>query len=192
MDILSGKAIKLSPRTGAGDLRIRKRYLVHTADHAASVYPNRERWIMSSLTHLGDKYAAILVQAGYRPANTLHALSPGGPVLFVKSTAGVSAGPEPVRVLRFSGHDWSVRQFGSDRYGMPHLYKSSNVSVDDNGYLHLRVTQQGTKWTCSEVELPRSLGLGKYKVLLGGIETLGPATVFGMFTKAPNTFRRFF
>ena len=137
----------------------------------------------STLTHLGDEYAAILAKTGYQPANTLRTLPVvGGSVLAVKSTRGVPTAGVPEQILRFSGYDWRVRQLASDRYGTPHLYAPSNVALDAKGYLHLRVTKEGDDWICSEVALPRSLGYGKYSVSLEGIEKLEPATVFGMFT----------
>ena len=71
---------------------------------------------------------------------------------------------------------------GSDRYGTPHEYRMSNVSVDTQGYMHLRVRKENTEWTCAEVALPNSLGYGRYDVVIGGVEKMEPATVFDVFT----------
>ena len=137
----------------------------------------------STLTHLGLQYAAMLVTAGYSPSNTLRALPRlGGSVLFIKVVPGDPSSTRPPRFLRFSTYDWIVREMGSDRHGMPHEYRPSNVSVDSKGYLHLRVTKQDNDWTCAEVALPRSLGYGRYDVVVDGIDRLEPATVFDMFT----------
>ena len=137
----------------------------------------------STLTHLGSEYAAVLVDAGYQPASRLSALPPvGGSILSFKTVPGNSSSLKPPHYIRFSAYDWSVREIGSDRYGTPHDYKMSNVSVDEHGYLHLRVTRQNDEWTCSEVALQASLGYGRYDALVEGVERLQPATVFDMFT----------
>ncbi len=137
----------------------------------------------SSLTHLGGQYAAILVGAGYRPANTLRTLPvPGGSVFSVKVVPGDRGSIKRERVVRFSGYNWTVRQLGSDTYGSPHAYSAANVDVDEQGYLHLRVTRQADDWACAEVTLSRSLGYGRYSALVDGAAKLEPATVFDMFT----------
>jgi len=136
-----------------------------------------------TLTHLGSQYAAVLVTAAYRPANVLRALPPiGGSVLSIKTVPGDPSSTKAPGHLRFSSYDWSVRQMGSDRYGTPHEYRMSNVSVDAQGYMHLRVRKENNEWTCAEVALPSSLGYGRYDVVIGGIERLEPATVFDVFT----------
>ena len=183
MDTLSGKVEGLQPGT---------LLVIYTYSRGSwyvqpiTVHPFtaiKEDGVWSTLTHLGGEYAAILVKTGYHAANTLRTLpAVGGSVLAVKSTPGVPGATTPEHVLRFSGYDWKVRQLASDRNGTPHMYKLSNVTLDAEGYLHLRVTKEGDDWTCAEVALPRSLGYGKYHVSLEGIEKLEPATVFGMFT----------
>ena len=63
---------------------------------------------------------------------------------------------------------------------------SASTEVTDTGRLtHTRF--QTWRWMIagrciSVVSLPRSLGYGKYNVLLEGVEKLEPATVFDMFT----------
>lgn len=139
------------------------------------------RW--STLTHLGTHYAAVLAGPVYRPAKVLTALPEiNESVLAIKTVPGDPSFVRPPHYLQFSAYEWTVRQSGSDRYGTPHRYSVSNTSVDDKGYLHLRVTKQDTEWTCAEVALPRSLGYGRYEAVVDGVDRLEPATVFDMFT----------
>lgn len=137
----------------------------------------------SGLTHLGSRYAALLVRAGYRPPNTFRTLpASGGSVLAVGSVSADPSSVKPLRSIHFSGYDWAVSQLASDRHGAPHEYLLSNVDVDSSGSLHLRVTKHEDGWTCSEVSLPRSLGYGRYILSIENAQNLEPATVFDMFT----------
>ena len=137
----------------------------------------------STLTHLGTHYAAVLVAPEYHPAKVLPELpSVDQSVLAIKSVPGDPSFVRSPHYLRFSTYEWTVRQSGSDRYGTPHRYSVSNTSVDDKGYLHLRVTKQDTEWTCAEVALPRSLGYGRYEAVVDGVDRLEPSTVFDIFT----------
>src|ERR1700761_2107019 len=138
---------------------------------------NDGRW--KTLTHLGSKYAAVLATAGYHPANVLRVLPrAGGSVLSVKAVPGNPSSSQPPGHLIFSSNDWAIRQIGSDRYGTPHQYRMSNVTLDVRGYLHLRVKKEAGEWTCAEAALPNSLGYGHYDLVVRGIERLEPATVF--------------
>jgi hypothetical protein len=149
--------------------------------HPFTTVENDGAW--STLTHLGSQYAAVLVMAGYHPANVLRALPPvGGSVLFLKTVPGDPSSVKPPGHLVFSSYDWNVRQIGSDRYGTPHEYRMSNVSLDAQGYLHLRVTRETDKWTCAEVALRNGLGYGRYDLVVSEVEKLEPATVFDVFT----------
>jgi N-acetylneuraminic acid mutarotase len=73
------------------------------------------------------------------------------------------------RTITFSGYTWDVKS-SSTPVGPPGPPKTGNywwdgeetVSVDAQGYLHLKVKYMNGKWWCSEVSLTRSLGWGKY------------------------------
>src|SRR5512137_2505779 len=62
--------------------------------------------------------------------------------------------------LNFSGYTWVVRSSGKGGPG-PNYWDPDNVSVDTNGYLHLRLTHQDGKWYCSEVCTEKRLGFGR-------------------------------
>jgi len=140
--------------------------------------PKSSKW--TNATHLGTEYAALLVDAGYRPPAVLGALpSPSSDVAAVSVVPG-GAKP-PSAILSFSGYDWRVRDAPSARGGF-NRYDPANAWVDDRGALHLKIEKTGQDWTCAEVSLMQSLGYGTYQFVVRDVAHLEPAAVFGMFT----------
>lgn len=139
-------------------------------------------------THLGTEYAALLVEPGYQPAAKLAALPiTGNGVVAVATAEGVpSATPIVSKVIHFSGYDWRVRTEGSDRGGEANSYDAANAWTDDKGYLHLRMALVDGKWSCAEVALTRSLGIGTYRFVVQDSAHLGPSAVVGLFTFDDN------
>jgi hypothetical protein len=138
----------------------------------------------SSQTHLGRRYAALVVDPGYRPPETTKVLpEPGGGVAAVAIVKG--EGPEPpappTKALHFSGYDWKVRSASSSRGGVT-LFDLANAWTDANDSLHLRIAASGSDWTCAEVNLSRSLGYGSYRFVVRDSSHLEPAAVLSMFT----------
>jgi hypothetical protein len=148
-------------------------------------------------THLGSKYAALLVKPSYNPpATTARLPSISGVVLAVatvdaKSEKSGEANQDVhssySRVIRFSGYEWKVKA-SADKIGPGENYFSDspeNVSVDADGRLHLRITQSGGRWQCAEIILTRSLGYGTYRFYLATEpETIARSVyaVLGLFT----------
>jgi hypothetical protein len=87
--------------------------------------------------HLGTEYAALLVDAGYRPMNTRDALPPPGngvvAMAIVKGTGDFVT--RASKVLTFSGYEWDVRSIPSDRGG-PNDYDPDNAWTDAQGKMH--------------------------------------------------------
>lgn len=138
------------------------------------------KWINS--THLGTEYAALLVEADYRPAATMSELpAPSGGVVAVATAKGAVAGSGVSKTLSFSGYEWRIRDTPSDRGGM-NFYDSNNAWTDSNGALHLRIAKEADHWTCAEVTLTRSLGYGMYSFVVRNTSQLEPPVVFSMFT----------
>jgi len=137
----------------------------------------------SSETHLGTEYAALLVDADYRPPATVDALpARGGSVVAVTRIPGTGEyAPPPRRTLAFSGYEWDVRQVPSDRYGQ-NDYDARNAWVDGEGFLHLALEERDGRWTSAEVVLTRSLGYGTYEFVLGDTSHLDPAASLGLLT----------
>lgn len=138
--------------------------------------------------HLGTEYAALLVDAEFRPPATTETLPAIGDhvaaVLVVKGTGSfVAANP---KTITFSGYDWEIRQTPTDRHGR-NDFDARNVSVDDRGRLHLSLSRREQGWTSAEIQLTRSLGYGTYEVVVADTSQLDPAAVFGITTYDENT-----
>ena len=86
----------------------------------------------------------------------------------------------------FSGHTWIKKDSAGRAIGPgPNRFSSadSNVWVDEDGRLHLRITQGPNGWHCAEVFLKTPLGYGTYTIETASpLESLDPNAVFGFFT----------
>ena len=138
--------------------------------------------VWENITHLGTEYAALLVDAAFRPPDTAESLpKAGGPVAAVATVKGSGHYTEAPKVLTFSGYEWQVRQIPSDRGGQ-NDYDPTNAWTDAEGLLHLRLAKRDNHWTSAEVILTRSLGYGTYAFTVRDTSTLDPAAAFGMLT----------
>ncbi len=133
-------------------------------------------------THLGARYAAVLVNPGFVPSNQLDVLPSENQGVAALTTVTPSSLAAPAKRLRFSNYDWDVRQIGSDRNGSPHSYAPGNASLDGQGFLHLGISRGPDGWDCSEVALSRSLGYGSYSFTVADVSKLDPAAVLRVFT----------
>jgi len=136
--------------------------------------------------HLGQEYAALLVDADYRPPATAEALPDrGGGVIAVVRIAGTGKFVAPAaKTITFSGYEWLVRQTQNDRHGM-NDYDGRNVWVDDNGHLHLALTERDGRWTSADIRLTRSFGYGTYSFDVRDISQVDPSAAFSMYTFDP-------
>ena len=140
----------------------------------------RPNFKWTNATHLGTRYAALLVKDGYRPERVLDSLpKTDDKVLAVAVVPGAARPPSPV--VDFSGYQWRLRTAPSSRGG-PNLYSPSNISVDEQGAMHLRISKTEKGWICAEASLTRNLGYGTYEFVVRRLDTLEPAAVFAMFT----------
>jgi len=63
----------------------------------------------------------------------------------------------------------------------------ANVTIDADGYLHLRFVQQNGKWTAAELFTIEDLGFGTYQwIVEGNVYAMDPTTVLGLFTYGPT------
>jgi hypothetical protein len=137
----------------------------------------------TNYTHLGNHYAALLVDASFQPAGTLKGLpSPGGSVLAVASVKGSDPALQVSKTLSFSGYEWRIRTAPSHRGGGPNPYSADNAWTDSKGALHLQIKNRSGVWTCAEVTLTRSLGYGTYSFVVRDTAQLEPAAALAMFT----------
>ena len=140
----------------------------------------RPNFKWTNATHLGTDYAALLVKNGYRPQRVLESLpKTDANILAVAVVPGAERPPSPV--IDFSGYQWRLRDAPSSRGGK-NVYSPSNISVDERGAMHLRISKTEEDWSCAEASLTRNLGYGTYEFVVRGLETLEPAAVFAMFT----------
>lgn len=134
-------------------------------------------------THLGKKYAVLLVSSGYTPPErTADLPAVGGKVLAVAVTQGSPGRLAPPRVIHFSGYDWRVSSTVDYRGGDMNEYEPSNAWVDDHGYLHLLMGQEEGHWHCAGINLTRSLGYGTYRFVVQDSSHLPASAVLAIFT----------
>ncbi len=95
------------------------------------------------------------------------------------------------RIIKFSGYDWIVRKTKSAKEGPgPNLFSDTqeNVWVDNQGKLHLKITQKGGQWYCSGITLRNTLSYGKYTFFINSdVSKLDDNVVAGLFTYLTNT-----
>ena len=139
--------------------------------------------------HLGTKYAALLTKEESVPPQVLETLPTIGKKIEASAiikASGIDVPPpddsSEGKVLRFSGLDWRVRTIPGDYGAKTNEYSSDNVSVDEFGALHLRLSRSPRGWVCSEVHSVRSFGYGDYTLDIGDIAHLEPAVMFSTFT----------
>lgn len=131
--------------------------------------------------HLATDYAALLVDSTYHPAAVLTDLPKVG-----RGIETIAASPGPSQsssfFVNFSGYQWRVRKVPSNRGGSSNPYDPKNVYIDKSGALHLQIVNRNNQWTCSEVNVTRSLGYGTYVFTVEDTSNLDPAVSFTMFT----------
>lgn len=87
--------------------------------------------------------------------------------------------------LSFSGYTWTVRDQSLSGPG-PNYWSSSssNVWLDSEGHLHLKIRKDAStgRWLCSEVITNQSFGYGTYVwEIEGRVDSLDRNIVFGLF-----------
>ena len=139
--------------------------------------------------HLGTKYAALLTKDDKLPPQFLETLpSAGGSVDAVEvvkpsgDQLSTSHTAPPSKTLRFSGFDWQVRTIPGDYGAKTNEYSAANVSLDESGALHMRLTRNAGGWVCSEIHSVRSLGYGDYRLQVQDVSSLEPAVMFSTFS----------
>ena len=91
------------------------------------------------------------------------------------------------RTIRFSGYDWEVksmcdREIAVDPGQNVFSDEENDVWVDEEGQLHLTISQRNDRWYCTEVFTEASLGYGKYIYRLSSrVDQLDQNVVLGLF-----------
>ena len=103
----------------------------------------------------------------------------GGPALAGKP----GGGGYPDRIT-WGGASWQVKTSTAAVGPGPNIFSKANVSVDANGFLHLRIAKDAqNRWTTSEVIAPASRGYGTYTFTVATpLDRLDRNVVLGLFT----------
>ena len=98
------------------------------------------------------------------------------------------------RIISFSGFEWLVKTSVNSKLGTlapgNNYFSDSNdnVWVDNNGWLHLKITYKKGRWYCAEVVLTKPLGYKKYIFhVIGRIDQFQQNVVGGFFTYLDGT-----
>ena len=139
-----------------------------------------------STIHTGTEYAALLVEADYRPPSKTDDLPPiGNGVVAKASVKGTGELPVASKTINFSGYEWKTRETTINRKGTRTVFDPTNVWTDENGFLHLRISNRSGKWTSGKVNLTRSLGYGTYIFTVRDMSGLEPAGYLSLSTWDP-------
>lgn len=85
------------------------------------------------------------------------------------------------------GYNWNIDPDGTPIGGGLISSKASNLSVDSNGYLHMKISNNGGTWTGAEMFTQQNLGFGTYQWVLQGnnFYHMDPPIVLGLFNYGP-------
>lgn len=143
-------------------------------------------WVCDITTGSGDpcatELAAFLVPVGFSPP-----LAQGEPELPSAVWSNAVAQVLTNRlVLQFSGYDWTIKDTCNTLVGPGPNYFSashSNVWLDAEGRLHLRIAYHDGRWQCAEIVSQRSFGYGTYRFYVDTPPgNLDVNAVLGLFT----------
>ena len=93
------------------------------------------------------------------------------------------------RAISFSGYDWWLKASAAPVGPSANFFSDStdNVWLDDQGRLHLRITNRNNVWYCPEVISQQTPGYGTNTwVLDSPVDNLDPNVVLGFFTWSDN------
>lgn len=86
--------------------------------------------------------------------------------------------------ITWAGHTWNVTTGGM---AGSNTGAAGNIAVDADGYLHLKITQSGSAWTCAEMFSTDNLGFGTYRWQIDGpVDKLDKNVVLGLFPYGPE------
>lgn len=145
-------------------------------------------WTTDITTGDSDEYAtniaAFLVPNGYSPP----AMS-GGVVLpqelYMNAVANTFAARLETRTIQFAGRTWTVKYSPILVGPGPNYFsdEESDVWVDEQGFLHMRIVKRNSQWYSTEVICQDIAQHGTYTLSLGSrVDLLDKNVVLGFFT----------
>src|SRR6476660_10514598 len=141
------------------------------------------RWKAS--VHLGIQYAALLVDPNYNPpeqAESLPIVSNGVVALAVVNGEGPAPVLPSTKTLNFGGYEWTTSTGPIFHAGSRNFFDPANVSMDEKGALHLRISGSPGKWAGAELKLTRSLGYGTYRFQVRDVSHLEPSALLTLIS----------
>jgi hypothetical protein len=134
---------------------------------------------------LATKIAAFLVPNGYKPPP-----ASGGQTLpaelYNHAVAQLIIDRPPVyRTIQFSGYTWKVKASETPAGPGPNYFsnRTSDIWVDAQGRLHLKIVYRDGRWYCTEVFSAVPFGYGTYTFTLASrVDQLDKNIVLGLFT----------
>jgi hypothetical protein len=95
--------------------------------------------------------------------------------------------------IHFSGRDWVVKKYENAMWGPGPNFFSGNeedITIDNQGYLHMKVVKRDNKWMSTEIIGQDRLGYGTYIFTVdGNFESMPDNIVLGLFTWDDNSFQ---
>jgi hypothetical protein len=105
--------------------------------------------------------------------------------LVLLSFFSVSLTPVAAATITWAGQTWNVTTGGM---AGNNTGSASNVIIDADGYLHLKIAKQNTTWTCAELFTTDKLGFGTYRWQIDSpVDKLDKNVVLGLFPYGPTS-----
>ncbi len=135
---------------------------------------------------LATRLAALLVSTNYsQPCVTGSNTLPLNVYAQATASAVVTREYPGVRWLNFSGYLWRLKSSTGQVGPGPNYFSDStnNVWLDEQGQLHMRISNRSNQWQCAELVSARTFGYGSYRFELNSrVDNLNPNVVLGLFT----------
>jgi hypothetical protein len=93
------------------------------------------------------------------------------------------------KTITWKGYTWQVRETSILEGPGPNYFSSSNVWIDANGFLHIKLSKNTATggWECAELNTTQNLGYGTYQWKIeGALDVLDKNIVFGLFNYSNN------
>ncbi len=86
--------------------------------------------------------------------------------------------------INWKGHTWNVTAGGMAGVCQGN---AANISVDTDGYLHMKITNNGSTWTAAEIFTADKIGFGTYQWQIDGpVDKLDKNVVVGLYPYGPQ------
>ena len=86
--------------------------------------------------------------------------------------------------INWKGHTWNVTEGGMAGVCQGN---AANISLDSDGYLHMKITSSGGTWTGAEIFTTDKIGFGTYQWQIDGpVDKLDKNVVVGLYPYGPQ------